>query len=123
MEDEAITALALDTSLTRMGYSVVGPLASGEEAVRVARETPIIDLALMDIRLAGKMTGIEAAAILRHDRNIPTVYLTAYSDRETLERAEIAEASGYVVKPYEDGELRAAVETALRASAPGREQT
>jgi len=112
VEDEAIVTMDLETRLTRLGYRVVGAVARGEEALaRAAEVRP--DLVLMDIRLQGEMDGIDAGHLLRTKLDIPVVYLTAYSDDDTLERAKRTEPNGYVVKPFEERSLRAAIEVAL----------
>ena len=71
------------------------------------------DLILMDIMLAGKMTGIEAAEIIRQQYHIPVVYLTAYSDDNYLIKAKLTEPSGYILKPFREQELKTTIEMAL----------
>lgn len=112
VEDEAVSALALRTSLERLGYDVALTVSTGEDAVAAARSTPL-DVILMDIRLNGAMGGIEAAEIIRAEGDIPVIYLTAYADPETLSRAKVAEPYGYLVKPYVDGQVQAAIEITL----------
>ncbi len=111
-EDESILALELEGRLTKMGYYVVGSVDSGEESIKSAEKSKP-DLVLMDIHLAGKMDGIEAAGEIRSRFDIPVLYLTAYSDNETLLRARITEPFGYLLKPYQERELHAAIEMAL----------
>ncbi|MDY3563556.1 response regulator [Gemmata sp. JC673] len=112
VEDERIIALGIQKRLTSMGYAVAGLAASGAEALeRVAALRP--DLVLMDIRLEGDMDGIEAAARVRGQFDLPVVYLTANSDPETLRRAKVTEPFGYVLKPYEDRDLQTSLEMAL----------
>jgi PAS domain S-box-containing protein len=112
VEDEAIVANDLQSRLIGMGYSVPTTSASGQDALQKAKLlTP--DLALMDIRLKGEMDGIEAAEQLRDLFDIPCVYLTAYTDDDTLRRAKITEPYGYLVKPFEERELHTAIEMAL----------
>lgn len=112
VEDEALIAADLRTRLERMGYEVVGAAGDGREALKlIAEKRP--DLVLMDIVLRGKIDGIEAASRVR-ELMVPVVFLTAYSDPETIGRARRAGAYGYLLKPYDDRKLRAAVETALR---------
>src|SRR5205807_1886898 len=77
-------------------------------------------LLLMDIQLAGAMDGIEAAVAIRRECDLPVVFLTAHSDRPTLDRAEIAEALGYVLKPFGDRELQTQIEMALHKHAADR---
>lgn len=112
VEDEAVTGMDIQKSLTEMGYSVVAVAASGELALRHARELHP-DLILMDIMLSGKMTGIEAADIIRKKCRIPVVYLTAYSDDTFLARAKITEPFGYILKPFREMELKTTIEMAL----------
>jgi len=111
VEDEGITAMDLQETLKHLGYVVAGMADSGEDAVRLAGDLRP-DLVLMDIMLKGEMDGVAAAAQVR-DLGIPVVYLTAYTDESTLARAKIAEAFGYLVKPFEERELYTSVEMAL----------
>ena len=90
VEDDGIIAIRLQGILEKLGYDIVGPVASGEEAVQKARENSL-DLVLMDIYLAGDMNGIEAAAEIHTQSDVPVVYLTAYSTDELLEQARITE--------------------------------
>ena len=87
VEDEAIVARDLQMRLRDLGYLVPAIAHTGNDAVRLAEEV-VPDLVLMDINLDGKVDGIEAAAIIRQQRDIPVVYLTAYTDKETVERAK-----------------------------------
>ena len=101
VEDERIVADDIKMSLQRLGYDVSGMTSSGEEAVKKAEEINP-DLVLMDIVLEGKMDGVESASIIRYRFDIPVVYLTAYSDKKTLERAKVTEPFGYILKPFKD---------------------
>lgn len=112
VEDEAVVAKNLEKKLTRMGYEVIGSVASGEEAVRKAGES-VPDLVLMDIMLVGQMDGIEAAEKIRFCYGIPVVYLTAYTDQTILERAKVTEPYGYLVKPLTERDLQSTIEMAL----------
>jgi len=112
VEDEVIVAKDIADSLERLGYTVIGTTATGEEALRLAAEHHP-DLALMDIRLQGQLNGIETAERLRDEFNIPSVFLTAYADDDTLRRARITEPYGYVLKPFELRELHSTIEIAL----------
>ena len=111
-EDENIVAMDLRNRLSSLGYSVAGIAATGEEAVAKAGET-FPDLILMDIRLRGDMDGVEAAAEIRSKYQLPVVYLTGQADEHTLRRAKITEPLGYLLKPFDDRELRPAIEIAL----------
>lgn len=124
VEDEAIVAADLASKLRRLGYGIADQVPRGEDAVAQARRQPP-DLVLMDIRLAGAMDGIAAAAVIRRECGRPVVFLTAHSDAATLERAKLAEPFGYIVKPFEERELQTAIEIALcrhRADRQVREQ-
>jgi CheY-like chemotaxis protein len=112
VEDIRLIAEDVKMSLTSLGYAVTAVVPSGEEAVQKA-EQDRPDLILMDIVLSGKMDGIEAAQQILSKYNIPVIFLTAYSDEKKLERAKAAEPFGYIVKPYNDRELHAAIEMAL----------
>ena len=112
VENEQIVADDIKFRLKRLGYAVSGIALSGEEAVKKAEEIHP-DLVLMDIVLEGKMDGTEAASAISSRFNIPVVYLTAYADDKTLERAKITEPFGFILKPFEDRELYSAIEMAL----------
>ena len=112
VEDERVVARDIEMSLRDMGYDIVGSASSADEAlVHAGQRCP--DLVLMDIRIKGKLDGIEAAKILRRRFDIPIVYLTAYADAETIRRASETEAHGYIVKPFSIPKLRGAIEVAL----------
>lgn len=119
VEDERITAEDIRVGLELAGYKVPIICSTGEDAVRQAgRLEP--DLVLMDIKLEGEMDGIEAAAEIRKLYDIPVIYLTAFSDEKTVERAKLTEPSGFLVKgqgmlskPFEESELHAAIEITL----------
>ena len=112
VEDEAIVALDIQRKLEDIGYSVIAVIRSGEEAVRTACELRP-DLILMDISLQGDLDGISAAAAIQDRGSIPVIFLTALADKDTLERAKITEPMGYLIKPFEEQDLRAAVEVVL----------
>ncbi len=112
VEDEALIALELEDRLIRMGFRVAGVVDTGDKAI-LAAQTLLPDLVLMDIRLKGKMDGIQAAGRIRDLVNIPVVYLTAHSDKETLGRAKEANAFGYIIKPFEEKALTVAIEMAM----------
>lgn len=112
VEDEVIIAANLQSKLEDLGYSVLALAHSGEEALeKMAGHHP--DLVLMDIQLAGEIDGIETAAHIRERFGIPVIFLTAYADEETLQRAKITEPFGYILKPFTIRELRANIEMAL----------
>jgi two-component system, cell cycle sensor histidine kinase and response regulator CckA len=112
VEDERVVARDIQNRLDRLGYAVVGTGRSGEDAIDLAgRLRP--DLILMDIRLQGALDGVAAAHQIRARWRLPVVYLTAYADQGTLERARVTEPYGYVLKPFDERELHTAIEMAL----------
>ena len=120
VEDERITAEDIKSGLECAGYNVPALVSSGEDAIEKAGKLKP-DLVLMDIKLKGKMDGIEAAEQIKYLYNIPVIYLTAYSDEYTVQRAKITEPSGYIIKeetgllrkPFEESELHTAIEITL----------
>lgn len=112
VENETVVALNIQNRLEEIGYGVPEIVSSGEQAIERA-ESIQPDLVLMDIRLTGKIDGIQAAEQIKTKLKIPIVYMTAYSDRETLERAKLTEPYGYIIKPFEARELYSAIEIAL----------
>jgi C4-dicarboxylate-specific signal transduction histidine kinase len=125
VEDDRIVARDISEQLGRIGHSVIGVTARGEAAVELAISNRP-DLVLMDIRLEGDIDGIDAARQIRARCQIPVVFLTAYADDETVRRASQAEPFGYLLKPFEDLQLRTVIEMALykdRADRKLREST
>jgi CRP-like cAMP-binding protein/AmiR/NasT family two-component response regulator len=112
VEDEGLVAADLEEALESLGFEVCGVTASGDEAIILAQELKP-DLVLMDIFIEGEKDGIEAASAIRERENIPVVYLTAHADDATLARAKVTEPYGYIIKPFEEVELRTALEIAL----------
>ncbi|MDZ8138823.1 MAG: response regulator [Nostoc sp. DedQUE04] len=112
VEDEAIVAKDLQYRLNKFGYIVPAIASSGEEAINIAREISP-DLVLMDIKLKGSMDGIEAAEEIYKRLDIPVIYLTAYADENTLERAKITEPFAYLLKPFKERELQTNIEITL----------
>ena len=112
VEDENIVAKDIQNTLKSLGYLVAGVAASGEEAIQKTGETRP-DLVLMDIMLRGYQDGVEAAQTILAQHNIPVIYLTAYTDDKTLQRAKITEPYGYILKPFEERELHIAIEMAI----------
>jgi len=112
VEDERIIAMALEKRLKGLGYIVAGLAANGAEGVRDALALRP-DIVLMDISLGKGIDGIEAAELVRNQADIPIVYMTAYSDPGTLERAKLTTPFGYLLKPYNDNELQMAIEIGL----------
>ena len=112
VEDDFIIADDIKENLISLGYTVCATVPSGEEAIEKAEEDKP-DLVLMDIILESETNGVEAANEIRSRFDIPIVYLTAYADEEILARAKVTEPYGYIIKPFEDKELRTAIEIAL----------
>jgi signal transduction histidine kinase len=112
VEDEMVSAMSLAADLEDMNYEVVETASTGEEAMQFAAQLQP-DLILMDINLIGSMDGIDAATEIRQRYNIPVVFLTSYSDDETLKRARQAGSFGYLLKPFKVTEVRASIEIAL----------
>src|SRR5688572_9412146 len=112
VEDEKIVAKDIQNRLRNFGYSVPFIVSSGEEAIKKIEESQP-DIVLMDIMLAGESDGIETAKMIRERFNIPVIYLTAYADDSTLDRAKISEPFGYILKPFEERELYTTIEMAL----------
>lgn len=112
VEDEFITGADLQSELIEMGYDVPLVVDSGEDAIDQAG---IIrpDAILMDITLRGKLTGIEAAGVIRERYTIPIIFLTAHSDDPTFQKAIRTEPFGFIIKPYEPHNLRTSIEMAL----------
>lgn len=112
VEDEAITAMDIQKRLEKLGYKVLAIVDSGEEAILMAEKFHP-DLILMDIVLKGEIDGTVAARRITSFSHIPIVFLTAYSDAETFNRAKSSIPYGYLTKPFGSNELRIAVELAL----------
>src|SRR6188768_3478942 len=112
VEDQRLIAADLESTLKKLGYVVVASVASGEDAINKADQVRP-ELVLMDVRLRGEMDGIQAAEIIRDRFNLPVVYLTAYADEETILRAKKTTPFGYLVKPFNERELRATIEIAF----------
>ena len=110
-EDEAIERVDLHELLTSLGYVVVGEAFDGQMAVSMARELKP-DITIMDIEMP-EMDGIDAARILAAEKLCPVLLLTAYSQRELVERARDAGVMGYLVKPFRETEVTPAIEVAL----------
>ena len=112
VEDENIVAFNIQNRLEGLGYIVTAVISSGEVALQNVVET-CPDLVLMDIKLKGPIDGIQAAEQIRKEFQIPVVYLTAYTDEETLNRAKLTEPYGYILKPFEARDLGTTIEMAL----------
>ncbi|MGA1867350.1 MAG: response regulator [bacterium] len=112
VEDEAIIREDLRISLEGMGYAIIASVATGEAAIEKAgKDRP--DIILMDVQLHGPMDGIEAAEIIKSGFGIPVVFLTAHADEERLQRAKLILPFGYMLKPFQNQQVKAAIEMAL----------
>ena len=109
IENESIIARDLEISLEKLGWQVCGIAHTGRTAVEKTRAMKP-DLLLVDIRLDGKMDGIDVVEEIAGFTDIPIIYLTDFADDETLKRAKITLPYGYIVKPFEEGLLQAAIE-------------
>lgn len=112
VDDDISTIMQFETLLTDIGYSVAGVAHSGSEAVKMAGELNP-DLILMDIVMPGELDGIDAAAKIKGDMDIPIVFLTGYSEHELLNRAKQIEPHGYILKPYQENQIRITIDLAL----------
>jgi AmiR/NasT family two-component response regulator len=110
-DDESIIRMNLKETLVGLGYLVVGEAGDGVSVINVARELKP-DLVLMDIKMP-KLDGIQAARILTEEKIAPVLLLTAYSDRDLVDRAKEAGVVNYVVKPFREAELLPAIEIAM----------
>jgi len=119
VEDEALIARDLQQSLRAMGHEVPAPAGTAEDALRAA-EKSAPDLVLMDIHLRGSLDGIAAAGRLREKFDPALIFLTAYADDETVKRARETQPEGYLLKPFNEDELRSTIEIALHKHATSR---
>lgn len=112
VEDEGIVAKDLQALLREMGYHVPATVGTGDLAIQTARQNQP-DLILMDIQLRGAMDGVQAAAAINSQQDVPIIYLTANSDEATLQRAKGTAPFGFLVKPFEERAIQAGIEMAL----------
>jgi len=112
VEDEVIIAHDIMKTVEDYGYEVVAMVASGDEAIKLARDDSP-DLILMDIVIEGEMNGIEAALRINENSPIPVIYLTAFSDVKTLRKASESNPYGYILKPFEERELLSIIDRTL----------
>lgn len=113
VEDDGLIALSIIETLENAGYRVVEPAYSGEMVLNALEKSPIPDLILMDIGLAGSLDGIETARRIRQNYDIPIIFLTAYTNITKIEKAKSVSSCGHINKPYTEKDLLAAVENAL----------
>jgi len=113
VEDDNIIAKIAEWRLKNLGYTLCGRATTGAEAMEmVIKNKP--DIVLMDINIQGDIDGIETAKMIKKGFNIPVVYVTSHSDGPTLDRAKETNPDGFIVKPFEDNDLRVAIELALK---------
>lgn len=116
VEDEILIAEELKERLSLLGFAVIAAVESADEGIAIAtRERP--DLVLLDIRLKGEKDGVQAAQEIHQKVDVPVVYLTAYSDRLTVDRIKGSEYDGCVLKPFRAGELQSTIEIAIQRHA------
>jgi class 3 adenylate cyclase len=111
-EDESVIAIDLAKTLEKLSYKVIGSSRNGKDVIKKAGELKP-DIILMDILLDGNITGIEAAEKIMNSYDIPVIYLTAYADPATLEKAKLTEPFGYILKPFDERTLHTSIEMAL----------
>jgi DNA-binding NarL/FixJ family response regulator len=114
VEDEAILAMCLQDKLADLGYGILGSVSSGEQAVQFALDFHP-DLVLMDVKLSGRIDGIEAARQIRERKQIPVVFMSAYSDIDTVQSALLTSPAGYLVKPVRVESLNRIIQDVLHA--------
>ncbi|NQT65458.1 MAG: response regulator, partial [FCB group bacterium] len=112
VEDEKIIAEDIKNTLLKFKYKIPEIISSGEKAIQKAKEIKP-DLILMDIMIEGKLNGIEAARQIYREYGIPIIFLTAYADEKIIKQAAESSPFGYLIKPFEDRELRATIEMAF----------
>jgi CheY-like chemotaxis protein len=113
VEDEGIVAMDISKCLTALGYDVVFVSDSGEKTLKEL-ENLQADLILMDVELKGNLNGLETTKIIKEKFSIPVVFLTAFEDDATLQRISSLSSDGFLVKPFEDEQLRRTVESVLK---------
>ena len=119
-EDDMVVAMELEELLTSCGYMIAGIAESGEESVIMARRLRP-DLILMDLKMPGKIDGIQAIDKIRSVQNIPIILVTGHAEQEIFDRAYRREVAGYVVKPFHGAQIKAAIEMGLRNSIMGKD--
>jgi CheY-like chemotaxis protein len=113
VEDDDIIARVEDWRLKNLGYTICGRATNGADAMElVADKKP--DIVLMDINIKGEIDGIETTKRIKEIFNVPVIYVTSHSDGVTLQRAKETKPDGFIIKPFDDNDLRVAIELALR---------
>ncbi len=111
VEDDRLIARDIALQLSELGYQPLGPASSGEQAIEMTAQL-LPDLVLMDVHLGSAMTGITAAQAIHNQFGVPSIYLSAFADQASLERAKQTQPVGYLSKPFTETELRKVIETA-----------
>ena len=114
IEDEGIVAMDISKCLSLLGYEVVLVSDSGEKALSEMENTEV-NLVLMDVELKGNLNGLETAKIIKEKYGTPVVFLTAFEDEATLDRISKLSSEGFLVKPFEDEQLKLTVEKVLKS--------
>ncbi len=112
VEDEIVVASEIKLRLEAMGYTVIGIVNNGRDAIKKS-ELHEPDVILMDITLKGRMTGLEATREIARVTDIPVIFITAHTDKSTLDSARAASSHGIFTKPFSDSELQAAIQQAI----------
>ena len=113
VEDDTIIVNVVQWRLSKIGYDVCGSVGTGADAMdMVEKMRP--DIVLMDITLMGEIDGIETAGRIKKNFNIPVIFVSAYIDEATLSRAKAINPDGFIKKPFEDDDLRIAIELGLK---------
>ena len=113
VEDDDIIAKIAEWRLNNLGYQVSGRAITGAEAMEmVVKNKP--DVILMDINLKGELDGIETASMIKRGFDIPIIYVTSHSEGPTIERARKSKPDGFIIKPFDDNDLRVAIELVLK---------
>jgi PAS domain S-box-containing protein len=113
VEDEKIIAKDLELRLLGMNYEIAASVSTGREAISIVRSEPV-DLILMDIMIDGDIDGIETAELIHQQKDVPVIYLTAYADEKTFERARLSDPFGYLLKPFQERDLDLTIRTVLQ---------
>ncbi len=120
VEDKSVVAEDLKLCLQDFGYTVVGVTNNGEDAIKMV-ETLTPDIILMDININGPIDGVETVNIINQQHDLPVIYLTAYSDNSTIERAKNSHPSAYLVKPFDPIDLKIAIDIAIENFYQGKD--
>ena len=112
VEDEALIAIEIESTLTLLGYQVVGKAMNGDKALDLFANNPC-DLIMLDISIKGTLSGIDLAKVIRKKYDVPFVFLTSFSDKTTLDLVKETNPYGYIVKPFNESDLRSTIALAL----------